>query len=167
MEPRELIFLFLAIVSVLSAAVVTFSNKLIHSAFALMATLLGFAGFYVMLGADFLAVTQVIIYVGGILILILFGVLMTHKIYDTARKTAHNPLITALIGGVAVAFILSLVIFASPWAPAVQKAFVPTTATIGMSILSTYLLPFEIVSVLLLGALIGAVYLARTEDIKK
>jgi len=167
MEPTELIFLFLAIVSVLSAVVVTFSNKLIHSAFALMATLLGFAGLYVLLGADFLAVTQVIIYVGGILILILFGVLMTHKIYDTARKAAHNPLLVALTGGVAVAFILTLVIFGSPWAPLVQKTFIPTTEAIGTAVLSNYLLPFEIVSVLLLGALIGAVYLARTEGSKK
>ncbi len=166
MEAKEVLFLFLAIVTVFSALMVTFSNKIIYSAFALLATFVGFAGFYVMLGADFLAVTQIIIYVGGILILILFGVLMTHRIYDTAKKTAHNSLLVSLLGGVAVAFILSLIIFRSPWAPEIQKAFMPTTEQIGTSILTNYLLPFEIVSVLLLGALIGAVYLARSEDKK-
>ncbi len=167
MEAKELLFLFIALVTVVSAALVAFSNKLIHSAFALMATFVGFAALYVFLSADFLAVTQIVVYVGGILILILFGVMMTHRIYDTTLKTIHNPLILSLLSGLAVAVILALVIFKAPWAPVIIKPFAPTTETIGAEILTNYLLPFELVSVLLLGVLIGAVFLARTEDHKK
>jgi len=167
MEAKELLFLFIALVTIVSAALVAFSNKLIHSAFALMSTFLGFAAFYVFLSADFLAVTQIVVYVGGILILILFGVMMTHRIYDTTLKTIHNPLLMSLLSGVAIAVIMGLVIFRSPWAAIIDKPFAPTTDAIGSHILTNYLLPFELVSVLLLGVLIGAVFLARMEDHKK
>jgi len=167
MEMHELLFLAIAAVTILSAAIVAFSNKIIHSAFALLATFGGFAALYIYLSADFLAVTQIVIYVGGILILILFGVLMTQKIYDPSKRTAHNSLIVSLIGGLVMAAILAVIIFKSPWAPQIEKSFSPTTAIIGTDILTTYLLPFEIISVLLLGALIGAVYIARMEDDNK
>ncbi|HGY56356.1 MAG TPA: NADH-quinone oxidoreductase subunit J [Caldithrix abyssi] len=167
MEAKELLFLFIAIVTIASAGLVAFSNKLIHSAFALMATFVGFAALYVFLSADFLAVTQIVVYVGGILILILFGVMMTHRIYDTTLKTIHNPLAMGIISAAALAVILGLVIYRSPWAATVDKPFVPTTSIIGAEILTNYLLPFELVSVLLLGVLIGAVFLARTEEHKK
>jgi len=167
MEAKELLFLFIALATIVSAGLVAFSNKLIHSAFALLAALVGFAAFYVFLSADFLAVTQVVIYVGGILILILFGVMMTHRIYDTTLKTIHNPLILSILSGTAVAVVLALIIFRSPWAPVINKSFAPTTNAIGAEILTNYLLPFELISVLLLGVLIGAVFLARTEEHKK
>ncbi|GBD93061.1 NADH:ubiquinone oxidoreductase subunit J [bacterium BMS3Abin05] len=167
MEPNEILFLFIAVATVVSAAIVAFSSKIIHSAFALLASFMGFAALYVYLSAGFLAVTQILIYVGGILILILFGVMMTHGIYDTAKKTAHNALSVSLLGGLAIAAVLLLIITRSPWAPILHKPFQPTTQLIGAAILTNYLLPFEIISVLLLGALIGAVYLARAEDKQK
>ncbi|NOY77853.1 MAG: NADH-quinone oxidoreductase subunit J [Calditrichaeota bacterium] len=167
MEASEILFLFIAFFTVISAGIVAFSNKIIYSAFALLATLIGFAALYVYLSADFLAVAQIMIYVGGILILILFGIMMTHGIYDTAKKTAHNSLLPSLIGGFGIAAILALIISRSPWIRLVQKAFMPTTSTIGKEILTTYLLPFEVISILLLGALIGAMYLARAEDQQK
>ncbi len=164
MEATQVLFWFIAVVTILSAGIVAFSSKLIHSAFALLATLVGFAAFYVYLGADFLAVAQIMIYVGGILILIIFGVMMTHRIYDTSKRTAHNSLILSLLGGAAMAAILGMIIFRSPWTATVFKTLKPTTSMIGTSILTNYLLPFEVISVLLLGALVGAVYLARREE---
>ncbi len=164
MEANQILFIAIALLTVLSAAVVAFSNKIIHSAFALLATFTGFAMLYVYLSADFLAVTQIVVYVGGILILILFGVLMTHKIYSTTKKTAHNSLIVSLVGGLLAAGIIIFIISKTPWAPMLVKGFNPTTAIIGKEILTGYLLPFEIISVLLLGALIGAIYIARAED---
>lgn len=167
MEANQILFIAIALLTILSAAVVAFSNKIIHSAFALLATFTGFAMLYVYLSADFLAVTQIVVYVGGILILILFGVLMTHKIYSTTKKTAHNSIVLSLLGGLLALGLIFFIISMYPWAPAVVKDFSPTTAVIGTEILSGYLLPFEIISVLLLGALIGAIYIARQEDKEK
>jgi len=167
MELNELLFLVIALVTVLSAMVVAFSKKILHSAFALLATLAGFAALYVYLSADFLAVTQIMVYVGGILILILFGVLLTHRIYDTSKRTTHNSVWWSLIGSLLFLTILLVVIFKAPWLASIGSTFAPTTAKIGRNILTTYLLPFEVISVLLLGALIGAVSIGRMEDRKK
>ncbi len=167
MEANQILFIAIALLTVLSAAVVAFSNKIIHSAFALLATFTGFAMLYVYLSADYLAVTQIIIYVGGILILIIFGVLMTHKIYSTTKKTAHNSILVSLLGGVLAAGLILFIISLNPWAANIAKDFSPTTAVIGKEILTNYLLPFEIISVLLLGALIGAIFIARQEDKEK
>jgi len=167
MDIQEILFYVIAAMTVFSAAIVAFSNKIIYSAFALLLTLVGFAGLYVFLSADFLAVVQIMIYVGGILILILFGVLMTQRIYDPTALTAHNTIWASLAGGAAVAVILALIIFKGSWASFVDKPFQVTTDLIGNAILTEYLLPFEIASLLLLGALIGAVYIARSGDDRK
>ncbi|NOX89686.1 MAG: NADH-quinone oxidoreductase subunit J [Calditrichaeota bacterium] len=161
---QEVLFYAIMAFTIFSAVIVAFANKLIHSAFALLFTFVGFAGLYIYLSADFLAVTQIIIYVGGILVLILFGVLMTQDIYDVKAIAAHNPLLLSLGGGAFTAIIIAVLISKKPWFTLLNKEFAPTTATIGKLILYEYLLPFEIASILLLGALIGAVYLARAED---
>ena len=167
MEIQEILFYIIVAVTILSAAIVAFSSKIIYSAFALLLTLLGFAGLYVYLSADFLAVVQIMIYVGGILILILFGVLMTQRIYDPTALTTHNTLWTSLAGGIAAGGVMALLIFKGSWASLVEKPFQTTTDAIGIAILGDYLLPFEIASLLLLGALIGAVYIARSGDDRK
>ncbi len=82
MELSTIVFYVFALVTVGSGAMVVFANQLIHAAFALLFTFFGVAGLYIFLGADFLAGAQVLIYVGGILILLLFGVMLTNRIYD-------------------------------------------------------------------------------------
>lgn len=166
MDIYQVLFYAVVAMTIFSAAIVAFSKKIIYSAFALLLTLFGFAALYVYLSADFLAVTQVMIYVGGILVLILFGVLMTQKVYDLSALTTHNSFWVSIGGGLTMAVILGLVIFKSPWISEIDKPFHPTTTVIGNAILAEYLLPFEIASLLLLAALIGAVYIARTEDHK-
>ncbi|MGD9489417.1 MAG: NADH-quinone oxidoreductase subunit J [Calditrichaceae bacterium] len=166
MDIYQILFYAVVALTIFSAAIVAFSNKIIYSAFALLLTLFGFAALYVYLSADFLAVTQVMIYVGGILVLILFGVLMTQKVYDLSAITTHNSFWISMAGGITMALILGLVIYKAPWISEIDKPFQPTTTTIGNAILAEYLLPFEMASLLLLGALIGAVYIARTEDHK-
>ena len=83
----QIIFYVFAGLVVASAALVVLGPNLVHSAFALLATFFGVAVFYVLLGADFLAGAQVLIYVGGILILLLFGVMLTHRIYGAELQT--------------------------------------------------------------------------------
>ena len=82
MAVSDILFLLFAALTLLSACVVVMSNRLTHAVFALLFTFFGVAGIYVFLGADFVAAAQVIVYVGGILVLLLFGVMLTTRIYD-------------------------------------------------------------------------------------
>ena len=98
----QIVFYFFAVLTVGSAAVVVFARSLIRSAFALLFTFFGVAALYAYAGADFLAATQMVIYVGGILVLILFGIMLTHKLYDLNIKTGSVQLVPAMIAVVAV-----------------------------------------------------------------
>src|SRR3970040_2568039 len=91
------VFYVFAIVTVASAAAVVLSRSLIYNAFALLFTFFGVAGLYVLLGADFLAATQLLIYVGGILVLLLFGVMLTHKLYDLELRSEVTQFPAGLI----------------------------------------------------------------------
>jgi NADH:ubiquinone oxidoreductase subunit 6 (subunit J) len=164
MEAQQLIFYVIAAITVISAGVVAFSRKIIHAAFALLFTLIGFAAFYVYLSADFMAVSQVLVYVGGILILILFGVMLTTRIYDVTLQSEHNSFLPTILGAVGTALVIGFVIFNTPWRVVMNREFTPITDDIGRAILGNYLLPFEMASILLLAALIGAVIIARTEE---
>jgi NADH-quinone oxidoreductase subunit J len=155
------VFWILALVTVGSAAVVVLSRSLIYSAFALLFTFFGVAGLYVLLGADFLAATQLLIYVGGILVLLLFGVMLTHRIYDLdLRSEVTQPLAGWLI---AVGLFASLTAIAvqTPWAAGAPRSPAPTTRTIGEMFMGPFLLPFEAASILLLVALMGAAMIVR------
>jgi NADH-quinone oxidoreductase subunit J len=163
MELATAVFYLVAIVTVGSAVIVAFSRNIIYSAFSLLGTFAGAAGIYVFLGADFVAAVQLLIYVGGILVLILFAVMLTHRITDveiTNRAAGRVP------GLVIVAVLLALLVQTireTPWAKAKEIVYTPTSAKIGDMFLQDYLLPFELASLVLLAALIGAVVLARKE----
>ena len=157
----NLLFLFLMIMIVGSAINVVISSQLIYSAVSLLFTLFGVAGLYVFLYADFIAATQVIIYVGGILVLIIFGVMLTNKI-DTPNIVSSSS--NQVIGFLASSFLLLLqfgVIFKTNWKEGVVLESESTVNIIGNLLLQDYLLAFEIVSILLLAALIGSAFLSR------
>jgi NADH-quinone oxidoreductase subunit J len=157
----QIVFYCFAIVTVLSAAVVVFSRSLIYSAFGLLFTFFGVAGLYVFLGADFLAGAQMVIYVGGILVLLLFGVMLTHKLYDLDLKTETFQFFPALILMLIVFGTLSTVMLRTRWHFGGQAVLSPTTAEIGGLFMKEYILPFEIASIFLLVALIGAAMIVR------
>lgn len=155
-----LLFFVLAGLALGSAGVVAFSKNIIHSALALLGTFLGVAGMYVTLSADFLAATQVLVYVGGTLTLILFAVMLTARIEDMKVSNPTQGLLAGLgLVGV-VLLVLGKVATTTSWALA-EPTRNPSTARLGHAFLSEYLLPFEIGSVVLLAAMIGAVVLAR------
>ncbi|TMA08711.1 MAG: NADH-quinone oxidoreductase subunit J [Deltaproteobacteria bacterium] len=163
MDIATALFYLVAIITVGSAAVVAFSRNIIYSAFSLMGTFAGVAGIYVFLGADFVAAVQLLIYVGGILVLILFAVMLTHRITDveiTNRAAGRIPALLAI--GIFI-FLLVQTIRETSWAKAKEILYAPTTARIGDLFLENYLLPFELASLVLLAALIGAVVLSRKE----
>jgi NAD(P)H-quinone oxidoreductase subunit 6 len=163
MEISTAVFYLIAAITVGSAMIVAFSRNIIYSAFSLLGTFMGVAGLYVFLGADFVAGVQVLIYVGGILVLILFAVMLTHRITDVQITNRAAGRIPALI---VVGFFVALLAQAvreTPWAKAKEFAYEPTTSKIGEFFLDSYLLPFELASLVLLAALIGAVVLSRKE----
>jgi NADH-quinone oxidoreductase subunit J len=160
MTAEAFVFWLFAVVTVGSAAVVVLSRTLIYSAFALLFTFFGVAGLYVLLGADFLAATQLLIYVGGILVLLLFGVMLTHKIYDLDLRTEATQILPGGIVAAGLFVILAATAVRTEWM-GVARTPAPTTAEIGRLFLGEYLLPFEAASVLLLVALVGAAMIVR------
>src|SRR4249920_2009681 len=97
MDLFDYIFFFFAVITLASASIVVFSRNIIYSAFSLLFTFFGVAGMYVLLNADFIAVAQVLIYVGGILVLLLFGVMLTNKIVSVDMKTGMVQTVPAAI----------------------------------------------------------------------
>jgi NADH-quinone oxidoreductase subunit J len=165
MQLFDIVFFVFAFMTVASAFIVVFSKNMIYSAFALLFTFFGVAGLYVLLQADFLAVTQILIYVGGILVLLLFGVMLTNKVINVELKGGSMNTIPALMLVAVVAGTLGG-LFYSTWkgAPAPATTLATTTKTLGEMLMTGYLLPFEIASVVLLVALVGAAMFARKKS---
>jgi NAD(P)H-quinone oxidoreductase subunit 6 len=157
------VFYLLATITVGSALGVAFGNNIVYSAFALMGTFLGVAATFVLLGADFLGVIQLLVYVGGILVLMLFAVMLTHRIGDVhVSNRAVGRLPAALIVGFAFGWMVH-VARRAVWVVKDPEAPAPTTYGIGHAFLDHYALPFEVASIVLLAALIGAIVVSRKE----
>jgi len=160
----EITFWFIAGLTIISAVMVVYSKKLLNSAIALLFTLFGVAGLYVFLWADFLAAVQIVVYIGGILILIIFGIMLTNRI--TTVHISHSSIQRGYGGMVVVGLMgfLGWMIVRTPWLQGQSVEPEQTVAIIGRLLLTDYLMPFEVTSVLLLGALIGAATLSRAEE---
>jgi len=159
----EAVFYLFATITLVGALGVALSNNIMYSAFALMGTLLGVAGTFVMLGADFLGVVQLLVYVGGILVLTLFAVMLTHRIAEVnvSNRAVGRPIAMLMVG--AVAWWMIKVGTSATWVVKTPDAVAPTTYGIGRAFLTDYILPYEIASIVLLVALIGAVVVSRKE----
>lgn len=158
-----IVFYLLAAVTVVSALGVAFSNNIFYSAIALMGTLLGAAGLFILLAADFIAVVQIFVYVGGILVLTLFAINLTSRIGDVSvsnRSLGRLPAF-AILAVVGAAMIRA--IGTAAWNRVELVEPTPTIARIGNAFLTEYILPFELASLVLLAALVGAVVLSRKE----
>ncbi len=159
----EVVFYLIAAVTVGSAAMVAFSRNIVYSAFSLVGTFAGVAGIYVFLGADFVAAIQVLIYVGGIVVLTLFAVMLTHRITDVQITNRAVGRIPALVVILIFLGLLVNTIGETSWVKAKEIVYTATAGKIGDLFLRDYLLPFELASLVLLVALIGAVVLSRKE----
>lgn len=160
----DIIFYFFAVVILSSGIFLVLTKNIVYSAFSLMFTLFGIAGLYVLLGADFIAIVQLIVYVGGILILILFGVMLTNKITNVQIKTGTIQMIPAIIGvGIFTGYLIN-VLFNTEWVSTSAAANQQSTVyDLGKLLITDYVLIFELLGILLLVALIGAATIARKE----
>ncbi|MFA6457328.1 MAG: NADH-quinone oxidoreductase subunit J [Bacteroidota bacterium] len=169
MNLYEIIFYFFAFITVGSAAVVVFSRNIVYSAFALLFTFFGVAGIYVLLNADFLAITQLLVYVGGILVLLLFGVMLTTNTVSLDVKPGSLNVLPAVSVVAVIAGLLGGVYWTSDWFVSTQMGELTkqtTSKEIGSALITTHVLPFEIASVILLVAIVGAAMMARREKIQ-
>lgn len=160
---HDLLFFPLALVTLAGAATVAFSRNILRSAVGLLAALLGVSSLYIFLSADFVAVTQVLVYIGGVLVLVLFAVMLTSRITEVQVSNRSVGLLGGILLFLAMAPVVTAVAFLTPWATRAPPPLAPTTEAIGNAFLTRWLLPFEVVSLLLLATLIGAVVMARKE----
>ncbi len=156
-----LAFLVVAGAAVCGALITLWSRSIVRSAFGLILAFLGVAGVYALLGCAFLAITQLVVYVGGVVVLYLFGVMLTPP--DLEERRSSRVTFWAVLGLVSLV-LFSISLFGTSL-PSSRGKPMGDAAGIGEALLSrdAYLLPFEIASVLLLVVLVGAVHLARRE----
>jgi NAD(P)H-quinone oxidoreductase subunit 6 len=157
------VFYLLAAITVASALGVALSRSIVYSAFSLMGALLGVAAMFVLLGADFLGVVQLLVYVGGILVLTLFAVMLTHRISDVnVSNRAVGRGAGLIVVGVMSVWMIQ-VARKAVWVVKAPAEAAPTTYGIGHAFLTDFVLPFEVASIVLLAALVGAIVVSRKE----
>ncbi len=159
----DILFYFLAATVLIFGAVVAFSKNIVHSGFALLGTFAGVAGLYGMLTANFLAAVQILVYVGGVLIIILFAIMLTRNIQDAKLSNPTRKLLLAVMFGLVIASLLIIIAVKFPFAEKNPTDVQNTVSRIGDALLGKYLIPFEILSLLLLATMIGAVMMVRKE----
>jgi NADH-quinone oxidoreductase subunit J len=144
-------------------AVVTLRN-VVHAALALIGTFFLVSWLYLMLNADLLWVAQLLIYAGAIPVLIVFAIMLTRRSMSETSNADTGNRLWAIPVALAVFALLAVVLLPARWFNGAWPGLRGTTATIGTALVRTYAVPFELVSVLLLAGLIGAVTLARREE---
>ena len=159
--------------SLLAALGMLLTRSVLYAAFGLLVCLLALAGLYALAGADFLAVTQIMVYVGGVLVLLLFGIMYTQR--SKTGLTDVRPLsrsLGLLVSGMLAVGLLTLIMGQADYLNTLHPATAPeampsTVQPLGKLLMTRYLLPFELVAILLLMALIGATYIAAHQDAER
>jgi len=160
---QQLVFLGLAAFVAVTALTVVLGRNLFHNALALVATLFGVAGLYLLLEAEFLAISQILVYVGAIATLITFAIMLTRGIMFGHTSPTNRQTLPVTIMSILLFVVLGGILASVPWPevgtslPGVESM----VADLGIAFTTTYVIPFEAVGVLLLVALVGAVMLAR------
>ncbi len=159
----DVLFVVLAGAMLGSALLVVTLRDIIRCGIAMVASFAALAGLYVMLGAPLVAAAQVLVYIGAIAVLILFAVMLTQTKDAPVRLVFQTQAIPAAIAAVVLAVIIALTAVATDWGD-VGKRIATGTDALARLLFNEYVLPLEVVSVLLLAAVIGGVYLAKRED---
>lgn len=169
MTPIQIFYLIAAAATLGSAVMVVSARRMMHSALWLVVTLFGVAALFATLESGFFAVVQVVIYVGAIAILIIFAIMLTRR--DTREAARQNNSGAWLAGLISLAGAAGLLVLLSSWQsfsavrPVLDPKNIDNVAAIGRAFVSpdAYVIPFEVASVLLIGALIGAIYVANEQ----
>lgn len=159
----DVLFLIFAASMIGTALLVVAMKDIIRCGLAMMVSFAALAGIYVLLGSALLAAAQVLVYIGAISVLILFAIMLTQSKAAPARLVFQTQAVAAAVAAIVIAIVIAITVTATDWGEVTQRL---RTATDEMAavLFADYVLPFEIVSVLLLAAVIGGVFLARREQ---
>lgn len=164
MDASTVIFYILSVVILGGGMLAVTVRNIFRAAIFLLFSLIGIAGLYFYMSYEFIAAVQIVVYVGGIVVLIIFSIFLTHESGGDMQKPALGRLLfSALAAGFAFALTMSL-IYQQDFIPSLNPALEPSAENIGIQMLSTteygYILPFEVVSILLLASMIGCIVIA-------
>jgi len=159
---EDALFWILAAVMLGSALLVVTLRDIIRCGLAMMVCFGALAGIYAVLGAPLIAAAQVIVYIGAISVLILFAIMLTQTKDAPSRLVFQTQAVPAAVASIIIAVVIALAVGATDWDPAVKRIRLATDA-LSQLLFHDFVLPFEIVSVLLLAAVIGGVFLAKRE----
>ena len=158
---EAIMFYGFAALALAGSAGVLLSGDIVRMAIWLLATLFSAAGLFFLLGASFVAAVQLIVYAGGTLIMIVFGVMLTSRAYGVRLRPRAIEALAGLVVCAGLFAGLVAILSHTAWTPANPNPPPAGVATLGKELLTTYLVPFELASVLLLAVMIGAAYLAQ------
>ena len=166
----QIAFYAFAALTLSGGLAVLLTRNVLYAAFFLLLTLLGVAGLFVLASADFLAVAQIMVYIGGVLVLVIFGIMLTHKTGPATDTNSQRPnAVLTLNRSWVVALLVTGTLFAGLYTLLARANFTllnrpvgwhSTVNTVGIQLMTEYVVPFEITGILLLAALVGATYLA-------
>ena len=158
----DLLFIILSTVMIGAAILVVTLRDIIRCGLAMMVSFAALAGLYVLIGAPLVAAAQVLVYIGAISVLILFAIMLTQTKAGPARLVFQTQAVPAAIAAAVLALLIALTVGATNW-NAVDAPIRVGTAILAQVLFDQFVLPFEIVSVLLLAAVIGGIFLAKRE----
>lgn len=159
-----IIFVLSSLITLGAAVAVVTNKNILHSAFYLILAFVGVASIYVLLEAPFIAVVQVLVYIGAIAILIVFAIMLTRRLMSKDLVQRNAQWGWALFGAVGSFIVLGWIAFSVQWPVSGQSVSGDSITLIGEELLTTYVVPFEIASVLLLAALVGAILIGRERE---
>ena len=159
---QQTTFAVLSVVIIGSALMVVTLRNIFHSLLFLMLSFIGVAGIYLMLSADFMAAVQVLVYIGAISVLLMFALMLTHQVMKCSLKQTTSQVWIAVPVTIGLLVVLVRVFVLHDWGYT-PEAVQPTTGIIGRALMTDYLFPFELASVVLLVAMIGAIVLAKED----
>lgn len=159
---NDLLFLTMAGVMVIAGLAVVLQRDIIRSGLAMIICFAALAGLYVMAGAPVVAATQVLVYIGAISVLVLFAIMLTQTKSGPRSLVFHHQAGPAAIASAVLAILIAVVVVSTDWSTTGTVNWTDTTA-LAKRLFDGYVLPFEVVSVLLLAAVIGGVFLAKRE----
>ncbi len=158
----DLLFMTLAAIMLIAGLLVVTMRDIIRCALAMIVCFAALAGIYVIAAAPLVAATQVLVYIGAISVLVLFAIMLTETKAAPSRLVFQTQAGPAAVAGVLLAIVIGLGVLSTTW-PITGTVYQTDTTTVAETLFGAFVLPFEIVSVLLLAAVIGGVFLAKRE----
>jgi NADH-quinone oxidoreductase subunit J len=164
MNADAILFGVLAVVLVGSALAVVLTKNLFHSVLWLALALTGTAGIFLTLDAEFLAAVQLLLYAGGVITIVVFAIVVTERLVGERLSQTSRRIVPGALVAAAIAYVVICDVIQTPLAAAKPAFDVDLTKLIGETVMTHFALAFELLAVLLLTALVGAIYLARPEE---